>query len=225
MINKPTRGQVIGIVAILVLALLCVLMLSSCSGIKLERRLAPDLKAWYGTVHILMQADVPADIAGRKGVTERRYFLMLPYALQTRYREMFWKIRDFDTKAVFEGRRVYIARFMRIYERSPMAHLILLCGLPGDIELYGSNGAYLGSAGILDNKGYTNAVAIWSYYYKSYCVLYGFESKGESWHPYPISAVMVSEQAKFERYWWWLMGPNWNGWDLWREVIGKRVGQ
>lgn len=225
MANKPTRAQVIGIAVILVLTLLCALMLSSCSGIRLERRLAPDIKAWYNTVNILMETDVPADIAGAKGITERTYFMRLPYALQTSYREMFWKIRDPDTRAVFESRQSYVLRFMRGYERSSMAHLILLCGLPVDIELYGPNGENLGSAAILENKGYVNTISIWSYYYKGYRVLYGFESKGGSWYPYPISAAMVSEQAKFERYWWWLMGPTWNGWDLWREIIGKKVGQ
>jgi len=224
MTNRPTQAHAIGIVAILGLALLCILVLSSCAGIRLERGLAPDLKAWYGTVSILMQTDVPADIAGRTGVTESRYFLTLPYALQVGYREMFWKIRDFDTRAVFEGRRAFVGRFMKSYKRSPMAHLILLCGLPDDIELYSPSGSFIGSVGILDNKGYANAVAIWSYYYKSTRVLCGFESKGESWHPYPISAEMVNEQAKFERYWWWQMGPNRNGWDAWREIIGNRVG-
>jgi hypothetical protein len=225
MISKPTRAQVIGIVAILVLTFLCFLMLSSCSGIKLERRLASDLKAWYGTVNILMETDVPIDIAGGKGITERAYFLRLPYALQTRYREMFWNIRDPDSRAVFESRQAYIAKFMREYERSPMAHLIRLCGLPSEIELYGPGGEYIGQAGILDHKSYDNTVAIWVYYYKSSRVLYGFESKGESWYSYPISAVMVNEQAKFERYWLWLLGPNWNGWDSWKEVLGKRVGE
>ena len=224
-----TRQQRIITAVILALGVLaCIWMLTAsagCATVRLERRLAPEVRAWYGIHEILMETVVPEDISGAKGMTERTYFLRLPEALQTRYRAMFWQVRDFDTRAVFESRRTYVNRALVNYKHSPMATLIILCGLPEDIELYSPGGYFIGSAGILDNKGYSNTVAIWSYYYKSYRVRYGFESTGETWRPCPISAVMVNEQAKFERYWRWLMGPSWNGWDAWREIIGKRVGQ
>jgi len=49
--------------------------------------------------------------------------------------------------------------------------------------------------------------------------VYGFECRGQVWRTYPISPEMGLEQLKFERYWSWLMGPNWNGWDSWMEAI------
>jgi len=214
-----TYRQAVVIVIIFVLALLACIFLNSCATARLEARLAPEFRGWYAAHVILMHSDVPEFVAGRKGMTERVYFLQLPRDQQAKYQQMFWKIRDFDAEAVFKSRVAYMERCWPTERRSPMADLILLCGLPEDVILYTPEGELLGPAGILDSLGNAQVVAHWYYYYRSFIVVYGFECRWQTWHPYPVSAEMGLEQLKFEQYWSWLMGPSWNGWDLWMEAI------
>lgn len=216
-----TYQQAVVIVIIFVLALLACVFFSSCATARLAARLAPEFRGWYSAHVILMHTDVPEFVSGQKGMTEQVYFLRLPYDQQVKYQQMFWKMRDFDTEAIFKSRVAYIERFWPTERRTPMADLILLCGLPEDVLLYTPEGDLLGPAGIFDNSGNSQVVAYWYYYYQNYPVVYGFECRGQTWHPYPVSAEMGLEQLKFEQYWSWLMGPSWNGWDLWVEEMKK----
>lgn len=194
---------------------------STCVTWKLEHGLDKSLRSWLDEVSILMNSDVPEDIAGRKGMSEYGYFLRLSPELRARYREMFWKIRYWGMEAKFQGRLQYVRRSFQNNLWNPMAQQIILCGMPDDINLYTVNGDDLGLVGVGDSKGYDEVLAIWSYYVGAYIVRFGFICKGMVWSNYPISVGSAADQHRFLRQCQWEWAPTWVGYDEWREVLKK----
>ena len=45
--GKVSRAQAVGIVLVFLAAFLCAILLTNCATMKLERRLAPELRDWY----------------------------------------------------------------------------------------------------------------------------------------------------------------------------------
>jgi hypothetical protein len=223
----PSRAQGIGIVLIILAALAMIaLTVTDCTSAKLIKQMGdPEMAKWLRQHSILMNTVVPKDVAGIKGQSEYSYFLHLPYDLKCKYRAMFWKIRDFDTEKVFKSREFYVSMRLRGMERSEMAYLILLCGEPDFIQLFLPSGENLGMGSVGENKLLGELYAQWYYSFQNRFVVYVFHYVNGSWREEGTSAEMASETAAFERRWMWLLGPNWNGWDEWRAVIGKSVGQ
>ncbi len=109
----------------------------SCSALRLELRLSPPIKEWYRQYWPLMEGAVPVKIDPRAR-KEREYFLRLPAELQERYLNLFWSLRDEETKKIYEER---LGIVNRLYKEAALpgcltdrGKVYLICGPPDSIE-------------------------------------------------------------------------------------------
>jgi len=210
-----------GLILLATIALCILALTSSCATVRLERRLDNDTRVWFRVHEILMQTDVPRFITDGQKVSEASYFLQLPKDLQTRYREMFWQIREKQAREYFEGRLEYLRKHQgELGKNSAEYRLILLCGLPDHIQLYGPNWEYLGPASVREDKAYDQTIAMWTYYWESNQCNYAFRSSGGHWVPEALSATEVNNCFRFEQWCRVFFAPTWNGWDEWKKIIG-----
>lgn len=204
-------------------------MLIVCTNINLEKKLAPKVKEWLEIHAILMQYPVPAEVDPKKP-SEYSYFLHLSPALQLKYIQYFWDIRDqySDPKEGFYARFGYASRVFQhgvAGWRTDRGQLLLLIGEPNAVDFYSSSGMDSGSSASSTEFMAEGDVQRWIYWFRGQLVAWYFvkHANGE-WYNYSrIGLEYTQGQTTLMLWAQWFQAPTEEGWMKWREVLSGQL--
>jgi len=211
--------------------ILSLLFLAGCATIRLERRLAPDIRKFYELHSIFMDTDIPKWIS-EKRITERRLFLILTEAKQQEYVKRFWEMRT-DFAGELFGERLEAVNDVFRHEakdgwQTDRGQLCLLVGFPDDVYWYESMDGSTFERGVPQGEGVVpgapNAIQRWVYFVPGFgSVVYDFTfSPPYSWRRMIDSLAEHSLQVEFEKRWREFFAPTEDGWDIVASIIMEK---
>ena len=200
-----------------------------CSLVKLEHKLAPDIKEWYTLHGVLMESKVPQWIDNRwhKSISEQRHFLTLSPELQRIYiKKYFWKIRMEGLAGVFYE-RIDIAN--RMFNEGGKAgwdtdrgQIFIKHGFPIRMYYYRDTNRF--------GESYTNnpdiegnSLQIWDYMMNFRMVTYMFIWRSGTWTSYYLSAFTMGDQSTHHQEFIKAWAPTEEGWLLWSDYLYNKM--
>jgi len=187
-------------------ALLLAIGLIGCATFKLERQLAPDIKAWYRTHSILMQSKTPKWLNSHKR-SESYHFLRMPERIQRKWMAMFWDIRAEGANWLFYDRLEYAKRH---FHRDDRERTFLINGSPDFVYYYrhGDPNSYWGNP----SDSLSTRYVIWRYYRHNIFAEYCFKVDFGRYRTDMTSARGMGEQRYFEQRNLEMLAPTPEGW-------------